>query len=935
MFKKLFGKILDSNDKQISRLWPIVSQVNEFDEAYKQLTDAELRAKTIEFRKRVQEDGEALDDILPEAFAAVKNACRRLVGQRWEAGSIMQTWDMVPFDVQIIGGIVLHQGKIAEMKTGEGKTLVASMPLYLNALSGKGAHLVTVNDYLAKRDSEWMGHIYEFLGMKVGCIQHGLNEKERQQGYAADVTYGTNNEFGFDYLRDNLVPDLTFCVQRDLNFAIVDEVDSILIDEARTPLIISGQGEDSTDWYMKFAKLIPKLTLNDDYTVEEKDHAASLTEAGLEKLEKWMGIDNFYSENAALAHYLDSSLRAFALYHLDKEYVVKEGEVIIVDEFTGRLMVGRRFSEGLHQAIEAKEGVVVKKESQTLATITFQNYFRMYDKLAGMTGTAETEAEEFDKIYKLDVVAIPTHHPVIRQDENDLIYKNRASKFRAIAQDVKARHKKGQPVLVGTIAVELSEVLSDLFKREGIPHSVLNAKQHDREALIVAEAGKKGAVTIATNMAGRGTDIKLGGIEASAELKQEIIALGGLYVIGSERHEARRIDNQLRGRSGRQGEPGESRFFVALDDDLMRIFGGDRVSKLMTSLGIDEDTPIENGLVSRSIEGAQKRVEGYNFDTRKHLVEYDDVMNKQREVIYGLRRQILKTASGSVEKRVDEDGIEVAPPVALPELKSADLIDSFIEQLEKDNFADYLYVLTHQPNLSHIILFMLFRALHDLAVKYEATRVGTEWETTGLINELRAIIPFGPDNLEALQNDLSLSMDAEDLRGKLFNLALSAYQAKDQQLGELMRQAERVVLLRTIDQLWVNHLDVMDDLRQGIGLRGYGQQDPLVVYKAEAFQMFQGVVENIQDAVVKSIYRIGIRVNETVEKPQQAFKNVQEHGGELKSSFNEARQATSGKEETRKPIEKKGEYVNVGRNDPCPCGSGKKFKKCHGQNLEA
>jgi len=917
-------RFLDSNEKQVAKLLPLVAQVNEWDQKFKELSAEQLALKTVEFRERVQQ-GESLDDLLPEAFAAVKSACRLLVGKRWAAGGIEQTWEMVPFDVQIIGGIVLHQGKIAEMKTGEGKTLVASMPLYLNSLSGKGAHLVTVNDYLARRDSEWMGEIYKVLGLTVGCVQHGLTEIERQAAYGSDITYGTNNEFGFDYLRDNMVPDLKYCVQRELNYAIVDEVDSILIDEARTPLIISGQGEDSTSWYEKFARLMPKLEVVTDYEVDEKMHSAALTESGIAKVEKWTGIENLYDASMPLAHYLESALKAYALYKIDKDYVIKEGEVVIVDEFTGRLMVGRRYSEGLHQAIEAKEGVAIKKESQTLATITFQNYFRMYGKLAGMTGTAATEAEEFDKIYSLDVMVIPTNREAIRVDHHDYVYKNQKAKFRALVEDVKERNKRGQPVLVGTIAVENSEVLSQLFTQAGIRHAVLNAKQHDREALVVAEAGKKGSVTIATNMAGRGTDIKLGGTDATVDEKLEILSLGGLAVIGSERHESRRIDNQLRGRSGRQGEKGESRFYVALDDDLMRIFGGERVSGLMDRLGIDEDMPIEHGLVSRSIESAQKKVEGYNFDTRKHLVEYDDVMNRQREVVYGLRRQILMKAGEKTEPSPASDSV---PPIE-EETSPAEQIDAFSEQMGKGQFSDFLHVVTHQKDLQHIIRFLLWREIEGIVSNHVQMFTGGEWDSSELLKEFHTIIPYDVASLERIKTEVQLHKEVAEISEKFYSIALSALKSKEVELSpEIMRQAERVVLLRTIDRLWVNHLDVMGDLREGIGLQGYGQKDPLIEYKAQGFRMFQELMAVIQSNVVKTIYRIGLKTSGQTSQTA-AYRNVTEQKAELKSGFADVRSAKSGKEGTRQPVKN---TETVGRNDPCPCGSGRKYKKCHGAN---
>jgi len=924
----IIRKLFDSNEKQIDKLRATVERINQLEAEYQEVPDADLTTHTARFRERIKA-GESLDELLPEAFATIKNACRRLVGKSWEVGGTMQTWEMVPFDVQLIGGMVLHQGKIAEMKTGEGKTLVATLPLYLNALAGKGAHLVTVNDYLARRDSEWMGEVFRFLGLEVACLQHGMNEQERQTAYAADITYATNNELGFDYLRDNMVPDLSLRVQRELFFAIVDEVDSILIDEARTPLIISGQRDESTDWYEKFAQLIPRLDAATDYTLDEKAKSASLTEVGIAKMEKWLGVENLYDADVTLAHYLDSALRAGVLFKHDKDYVVRDGEVIIVDEFTGRLMTGRRYSEGLHQAIEAKEGVAVKKESQTMATITFQNFFRMYDKLSGMTGTAETEAEEFDKIYSLDVVSIPTHHPLQRIDQNDFIYRNQEAKYRAIVNEIKERHEAGQPVLVGTIAVETSELIAQKLQQAGIRHNVLNAKQHERESLIVAEAGKRGAVTIATNMAGRGTDIKLGGSSATPEEKQEILDLGGLYVIGSERHESRRIDNQLRGRSGRQGEPGESRFFVALDDDLMRIFGGERVGNMMQRLGIEDDMPIENKIISNAIENAQKKVEGHNFDIRKHLVKYDDVMNRQREVIYNMRHQVLVRSSSPVTE-------ETEPAETIPLPGASSLLEQFQEQLGEGKFAKFLQAIKEQPDLAHLFLLLMYREIRSVTETFLATTmVGDDWDAKGLIQEFRAILPLDDESVARLSTDLAKHLDTEPIVERLFSVARQGYDLKEEELSPpVMRQAERAILLRTIDRLWVSHLDLMDDLRQGIGLRGYGQRDPLVEYKAEGFRLFSQLLDNIQTTVCKTIFRVGLRVQQQVGSQGDHYRNVKTQGGELESGFRHAQRARSGKEDKPKPIENKGKFADVGRNDLCPCGSGKKFKKCHGKDAD-
>lgn len=940
MIFSFLNKFFDNNEKQIKKLSQTVADINQIEEDYQSLTDEQLKNKTIEFQERLKE-GATTDDLLPEAFAVVKNASRRLCGKSWEAGGSNQTWQMIPYDVQLIGGIALHQGKIAEMKTGEGKTLVASLPLYLNALEKKGAHLVTVNDYLARRDAQWIGELYRFLGLSVGIIQSGMNHQDRQDAYNCDITYATNNELGFDYLRDNMVPDLKSCVQRGHHFCIVDEVDSILIDEARTPLIISGPAEDKLEWYQKFATLIPNLQPEKHYVIDEKARSASLTEEGINQMEKWLDVDNLYEENLALAHYLESSLKAYTLYHRDKDYVVKDDQVIIVDQFTGRLMAGRRFSEGLHQAIEAKENVAIKKASQTMATITFQNYFRMYKKLSGMTGTAETEAEEFHQIYNLDVLVIPTNKPITRRDENDLIYKNEAAKFRAIMQEVKEKHEKGQPVLIGTISVETSEKLATLFKKNGIVCQVLNAKQHEREAHIVEEAGLKGAVTIATNMAGRGTDIKLGGPGASKEEKQEILDLGGLAVIGSERHEARRIDNQLRGRSGRQGEPGYSRFYVSLDDDLMRIFGGERIKNLMERLSFDENTPIENSLISKSLESAQTRVEGHNFDIRKHLVKYDDVMNKQREVIYRLRRQILQTATtqdpGDLTNSLpDEDQVSTSDQEkSIPDTKS--LQNDFQKQLDKKRFADYLQALTTQPDLAHIIWLTIYQEISDLVELHIQKDAHEDW-ITKLMDEFKNLLPIEENSLHKLTQEFKKHEDAELIQEKLFDISLQAYRLKEEKLtSPIMRQVEKVVLLRTIDKLWKNHLDVMDDLRTGIGLRGYGQRDPLVEYQSEAFLMFQDLIALLQKNVMRSIYHVGVTINrpdsqktspnQVNDMKQQAQKHISNQESQLQATFQQAKQNSQSSSSSTKINPNK----KIGRNDPCPCGSGKKYKKCHGR----
>lgn len=893
MFKGILTKVVgDPNEREMKRLAPLVDEINALESQFERLTDEKLRDKTTEFKGRLYA-GETLDDLLPEAFAAVREASKRTIGLRH-------------FDVQLMGGIVLHQGKVAEMKTGEGKTLVATLSLYLNALEGRGAHLVTVNDYLAKRDTQWMGPIYHMLGLSVGCIQSlaadperssllfdphypatddrllNLRPVPREEAYAADITYGTNNEFGFDYLRDNMVLDLSQCAQRGHRYAIVDEVDYILIDEARTPLIISGPAEESDENYPRFARLIPGLRPEDDYTVDEKARVVTLTEEGVSKVEGWLGVDNLYSpEHYHLTPFLDQALRAQVLFKRDRDYIVKDGQVIIVDEFTGRLMHGRRYSEGLHQAIEAKEGVPVQRESLTLATITFQNYFRMYEKLAGMTGTAATEAEELDKIYGLDVVVIPTHKPMIRLDQQDLIYKAERAKFRAAVKEIEELHKRGQPVLVGTIFIEKSEALSDALKRRGIPHQVLNAKHHEKEAHIIAQAGQSGAVTIATNMAGRGVDILLGGNpeelardmlrkqgvelteitkegwegalgEARAiceEDKERVLALGGLHILGTERHEARRIDNQLRGRSGRQGDPGSSRFYVSLEDDLMRRFGGSTVAGLMDRLGVEEDIPIEHNLVSKSIENSQVKVEGYNFDIRKHLLEYDDVINKQRQIIYDQRRKILS-----------------------------------------------------QEDLRPIIMDMVSEELSDLLGVYTAGHP-EEWDLEGLFNAVRAILPFPPNFTPRRWKGLS-SQEVED---DLLELAQGYYDERERRLGsEMLFRVERLVLLRVVDNLWIRHLTALDELRQGVGLRAFAQRDPLVEFKTEAYRMFQGLMANIRQDVARFIYHAEV-VQQPAPRPMRAVREARGSSG-------------------TKPVAVAKE--KVGRNDPCPCGSGKKYKHC-------
>lgn len=854
--RSLLTKILgDPNAKTVSKLDPLVDEINARDSEMRDLTGAELRLTNVIFRQRLEE-GETLDDLLPELFARVREAAARTLGYRH-------------FDVQLMGGIVLHQGKIAEMKTGEGKTLTATAPVALNALAGRGVHVITVNDYLAKRDTQWMGQVYDALGMTVGCIQHDeafifdpdwespdprlerLKPVGRQEAYAADITYGTNNEFGFDYLRDNMVVSADRQVQRDLYYAIVDEVDNILIDEARTPLIISGQAEQSTDRYYQFAQLVKQLREDRHYTVDIKHKSVSLTDQGVDKVEELAGIpagESIYDDRYIdLTHYLEQALKAEIIFHRDKDYIVRDGEVIIVDEFTGRMMIGRRYSEGLHQAIEAKEGVRVRRQNVTMATITFQNYFRMYEKLAGMTGTAKTEAEEFTRIYNLEVVVIPTNREMIRRDEPDVVYRSEEAKFNAVIREIEEMHRIGRPVLVGTVSIEASERLSQMLSRKGIPHEVLNAKQHEREAGIVARAGQPGAVTIATNMAGRGTDIVLDSAVRDA---------GGLHIIGTERHESRRIDNQLRGRSGRQGDPGSSRFYLSLDDDLMRRFSGERVRSIMDRLGFDDETPIEHGMITKSIESAQTKVEGHNFDIRKHVVQYDDVMNRHREVIYGDRRKIV--AGDDMSDRITE--------------MVADEIESIVARHspEKGGQLDYEAILQDFNNL------IPHRGESD---------------------------PLALSELEGLSRDDLIEVLEED--------ADESYAAVEERFGEeTMRQVERHVLLSVIDRLWVEHLTGMDELREGVGLQAYGQRDPLVVYKTEGYRLFGKLLENIRHDVVHTIYRVQPAIAE-----QPVRTRVSE---ETQTNLGE------GASETKK-------VRKVGVNDPCPCGSGRKYKHCHGR----
>ncbi|HPF44020.1 MAG TPA: preprotein translocase subunit SecA [Syntrophomonadaceae bacterium] len=827
MIKNMLKNLLDDNEKEIKRMRKRIEAINQLEEQFSQLRNEDFPAKTAEFKERLANQ-ESTADILPEAFALIREASRRTLGMRH-------------FDVQLIGGMVLHEGKIAEMKTGEGKTLVATLAAYLNALKGKGVHIVTVNDYLATRDAGWMGPVFEFCGLTVGLIVHGLSNAERKAAYECDITYATNNELGFDYLRDNMVVINTNKVQRPLYYAIVDEVDSILIDEARTPLIISGEGDKPTELYTQIARFVPRLTREDDYVVDEKAHVVTLTEDGVKKAEKYFNIENL-SENMEVAHHLNQGLKAQYLMKRDKDYVVKDDQVIIVDEFTGRLMFGRRYSDGLHQAIEAKEGVKIEKESQTLATITFQNYFRMYKKLSGMTGTAKTEEEEFRKIYGMDVIAIPTNKEMIREDRPDLIYRSENGKFAAVVEDIAERHKKGQPVLVGTISIEKSEQLSSLLHKKGIRHQVLNAKHHEKEAQIIAQAGQKDSVTIATNMAGRGTDIVLG---------EGVQELGGLYVLGTERHESRRIDNQLRGRSGRQGDPGESRFYVSLEDDLMRLFGSSNIEGVMERLGMDDDMPIENKIITRAIENAQKKVESRNFSIRKNVLEYDDVINQQREVIYGERNKVL---NGEDLKETIFSMIE-------------DVIDVAV-----NNFAGEI-------------------------------KFSDDWDRVGLVSYIdQYILPqsgFRPDDIKGLTK--------KEMKEMLQEKTLKYYEQREAELGsDTMRELEKAIMLRVIDNKWMDHIDSMDQLRNGISLRAYAQRDPLIEYKFEAFDAFQIMIESIKEDVVRYILRVRI-----VEKPE------------------ERKIITAGSpDDIKKPVKVENK---IGRNDPCPCGSGKKYKKCCGQ----
>ncbi len=866
ILQKIFGT---QNTRTLNRLWPLVHHINSLEPAVEKLTDGELRSKTDEFKKRLA-DGQTIEQILPEAFAVVREASRR-------------TTKMRHFDVQLLGGIVLHQGKIAEMATGEGKTLVATAPIYLNALEGKGVHLVTVNDYLARRDRSWMGPIYEILGLSVGVIQHDLRGDARREAYASDITYGTNNEFGFDYLRDNMVASLKQRVQRPLQYAIVDEVDSILIDEARTPLIISGPAEESTDKYYKIDRIIPRLNKDTDYKLDEKAHTVSLSEDGIRHCEELLNVENLYENvHIDLIHHINQALRAHVLFKRDEEYVVKDGEVIIVDEFTGRLMPGRRFSDGLHQALEAKERVNIRRENQTLATVTFQNYFRMYKKLAGMTGTAATEAVEFDKIYKLDVVVIPPNKPCIREDYSDCIYRTEKEKFEAVVNEITEIHKQDRPVLVGTISIEKSERISHMLKKRNLPHSVLNAKYHEKEAEIVAQAGQPGMITIATNMAGRGTDIVLG---------EGIAGKGGLCVVGTERHEARRIDNQLRGRCGRQGDPGSSKFFISLEDDLMRIFGSDRISGVMQRLGMQEGEEIQHPLVSKAIETAQKRVETRNFEVRKHLLEFDDVMNRQRELIYAERDRVL-----------------------------------------------------HGENLKAHVFEMIENVIENMLATYVHPDMRDDDKNPkGLAEALST--KFGVDfktEVDANDNDL------DDLREAITRRIQNHHEARVRDFTpERMNYLISYILLQVIDSKWKDHLHSLDNLKEGIGLRAYGQRDPLIEYKREAFAMFDQMVDGIKEEAVELIFRVQVvreeKVATVMDKAEATFIHPDAGGMEsiVANQAGTQKPAAGGRPSLLHPERARAggavsgtgkQESKVGRNDPCPCGSGKKYKKCHGAN---
>ena len=1012
--KKIFGT---KNARVLKAMRPIVARIGELEAGLQAKSDAELQAVTPELRRRL-DNGATLDDILPEAFATCREAGRRVLGMRH-------------FDVQLMGGMILHRGGIAEMKTGEGKTLVGTAPVYLNALAGKGVHVVTVNDYLARRDSEWMGRIYKFLGLSVGIVVHGLNDWERQANYRCDVTYGTNSEFGFDYLRDNMKDSIERYVQRDLNYAIVDEVDSILIDEARTPLIISGPAEQSADHYQKVNSIIPGLRKDIDYAVDEKAHSAMLTDAGIERVEQRLGVGNLYNpENIEWLHHVTQALRGHTLYKRDVNYLIEDGKVIIVDEFTGRKMPGRRWSDGLHQAIEAKEGVEVQEENQTLATISYQNFFRLYSKLAGMTGTADTEAEEFHKIYKLDVNVVPTNRVMQRVDHHDLVYKNERGKFRAVVGDIEDCYKRGQPVLVGTVSVEKSEVVASLLRKKNIPHSILNAKQHEKEAFIVAQAGRKGAVTISTNMAGRGTDIILGGnaefmaradvdpenagkpgheipeehqeaykaalakhkADCDAE-KKEVLAAGGLHILGTERHESRRIDNQLRGRSGRQGDPGSSRFFLSLEDDLMRIFGAERITGLMESLGMEEDVPIEHSMINRAIENAQKKVEGHNFDIRKNLLEYDDVMNQQRKTVYALRRQVLegryapepteaerkagKTSTGPAPTSSGSHTLESLPRMIRPTLaRMADALGQMPadpnEPPPADGTPPRMVSIPVDPLKMRSLVYRQFGALLEpkgIAEDRSAALDKLAAEVaSSLIQQRERLLDLSEEMIQAVVDEhCSTKEHAEEWDLEALSLGVKerfgfepelvtkgVALARDQLAEALWAQVEKIIearetefslpvllyfsrhfYLEEIDQRWIEHLKAMESLREGIGLRSYGQKDPKQEYKKEGYVVFGEMMGSIGRNVCEKLFHMQLQRTEqgnevSVPQPQaRRPRQTVESGAEAETKAVEAPEASDSPDDTEaRPLRR--QEPKVGRNDPCPCGSGKKFKKCHG-----
>ncbi len=879
IFDRLFGNY---NQKQLKKLEPVVAQINARGETFAKLSDSQLKKQFSDWKEELTTHPEKRDDLLVDVFAAVKDVARRLCGKKFEVRGKDQEWNMIHYDVQLVGGIVLHQGKAAEMKTGEGKTLVCTLPVILNALTSKGVHVITVNDYLAQRDAEWMQPLYEFCGLTVGVIVHGKTNEERRESYGSDITYGTNNEFGFDYLRDNMAQDPKDLVQRELHYTIVDEVDSILIDEARTPLIISAPAEESTDKYRHYSQIIPQLVENEDFNIDVKLKAVTLTEKGIAKMEGIMGVKNIFTEAGFdEVHHIENALKANIIFERDRDYVVRDDQVLIVDEFTGRLMPGRRYSDGLHQSLEAKEGVPIQRESKTLATITFQNYFRLYEKLAGMTGTAETEAEEFAKIYKLDTIVIPTNKPCVRKDLPDKIFKNERGKFTALVNEIEALHKKGQPVLVGTINIDKSELLADVLKKKGVPHEVLNAKQHEREAEIVAKSGQKGAVTIATNMAGRGTDIKLG---------DEIRDLGGLAILGTERHESRRIDNQLRGRAGRQGDAGFSQFYISMRDDLMRRFGGERMANVMERLKMPEDEPVQNKMISRSVENAQKKIEGFHFDARKHVVQYDDVMNVHREKIYAQRRKLL----GSEAVLSD--------------------IETMIKEL----------------------------AGQIIAIHAPTPQADKNWNVQEILESIHSIHLSEKSPLQL--SELQSFTHRDELVENIENYLLTAWDEKRSSLPEEdTDKITRYVVLRSIDELWLEHINAMTSLRDQVALAGYAQKDPVMEYKREAFEMFRRLLSNIRSTCVTNLFRIQFQENIEMETAdysdavtnddqiQATLRNTGEYEGDSKQEGAKVISSDSGRSVTAEKLGNK--YANVGRNEPCPCGSGQKFKKCHGKEL--